>query len=405
VSISPVIKNNIVSYNIAATDGGGIFSYKASPVIIDNYFCGNTAGSIGGAIHCYQSFLFINGNTIVENTVSGPGGGISCYNSSAEIANNIIQMNISTDSSGGGIYCSATTATIYNNIVINNTADRHGGGLSIINSSAIITNNIIGNNSSEDGGGVYLWKQSPLIINNTITDNSASEHGGGVCCRGSYPVIINSILWNNDAFSGPEIYLGDSNYPSNIFITYSNVQGNQSSVFIEPGSGIYWGFSILNADPLFVDQATSDYHLTFNSPCKDTGDNTALTDLFDFESDPRIAYGTVDMGADEFHPHLYYTGNPTPGGNIDLKLIGIPEDTVRLWIGSGVLDPPLHHSIYGNWYLETPILLGLILGTIPSPDGVSKMSVDIPFDFVPCDIPLQAGIGFQLSNLCVLEVE
>ncbi|MFH2000786.1 MAG: hypothetical protein ABIK28_13980, partial [Planctomycetota bacterium] len=103
------------------------------------------------------------------------------------------------------------------------------------------------------------------------------------------------------------------------------------------------------------------------------------------------------MGADEFYPHLYYTGDATSGENVVLKFIGIPDDTVRLWIGSGVLDPFLHHPLYGNWYLEAPILLGMIMGMVPSPDGVYVLPVAIPPDYVPWDIPLQAGIGVQFS--------
>jgi hypothetical protein len=59
--------------------------------------------------------------------------------------------------------------------------------------------------------------------------------------------------------------------------------------------------------------------LTFPSPCKDTGDSTAVTERYDFEGDPRIAYG-----------------------NVDIKFVGLPGTApVGLCIGTGVLDPPI----------------------------------------------------------------
>lgn len=68
----------------------------------------------------------------------------------------------------------------------------------------------------------------------------------------------------------------------------------------------------------------------------------------DFEGDPRISYGAVDMGTDEYHPHLYYTGHATPGGNVAIKFVGIPNEAVRLFISAGVTPTPLPTS-YGAW--------------------------------------------------------
>ncbi|MFH1999991.1 MAG: hypothetical protein ABIK28_09930 [Planctomycetota bacterium] len=65
------------------------------------------------------------------------------------------------------------------------------------------------------------------------------------------------------------------------------------------------------------------------------------------------------MGADEFYPHLYCTGDFMPGGSIEGKFVGLPDTwPVGLFVGSGIMDPPM-----------------------------------------------QAGIGLDLSNLCVLEVK
>jgi hypothetical protein len=108
---------------------------------------------------------------------------------------------------------------------------------------------------------------------------------------------------------------------------------------------------------------------------------------------------------DAFETHLYYTGNAYPGGSIELRLIGPPAASpVGLWVGSGVLEPPLP-SMWGNWFLEFPVFGPVLLPPIPA-HGVQILQVAIPATPPgPYDLPLQAFIGNELSNLCILAVE
>jgi hypothetical protein len=64
----------------------------------------------------------------------------------------------------------------------------------------------------------------------------------------------------------------------------------------------------------YVGPLWADFHLTFSSPCKDAGDNNAVSiPTFDYEGDPRIANGAVDMGWDEIYTHTYVEDVQTGG--------------------------------------------------------------------------------------------
>ena len=162
----------------------------------------------------------------------------------------------------------------------------------------------------------------------------------------------------------------------------------------------------IDENPMFVDADEDDFHLLYSSPCRNTGDNSAITTLGDFEGDPRICQGTVDMGADEFYTHLYVSGDLTPGKAIKGKFVGLPGTSpVGLFFGTGILEPPVP-TMWGEFYLQSPLLL-LPLPTIPS-NGVLEIPATVPASPpAPYDVPMQALIGLNpdsLTNLCVLEV-
>ena len=90
------------------------------------------------------------------------------------------------------------------------------------------------------------------------------------------------------AYGAGSVAVDDKGYLGIVEHTYSNVEGG------------FPGIGNIDADPLFVDQANEDYHLSLGSPCINGGSNYA-PDLpaVDLEGNPRIQHGAVDMGAYE----------------------------------------------------------------------------------------------------------
>lgn len=384
---SPTIRGNIVSVNEAYDEGGGIYCSDSHPAITSNTIQGNSAGQEGGGIYCRNdSSPTITSNTITGNTALYEGGGIFCRSSSPTVSNNTISNNTAYHSSGGGIYC------------------RSG-------SNPTITNNMIsGNSAAGDGGGICCFSQGSLTItNNTIRGNTAVAAGGGIHCYYDINLTItNTVLWDNSAPAGKEIWIGEIWNPSVVTISYSDVEGGQSSVYVDPYCTLNWGDGMIDADPNWMDPSSDDFHLTWDSPCKNSGDNTTPgLPSVDFEGDPRIHDSTVDMGADEFHLHLYEVGDVIPGSSIDLKVVGPPSSPARLLLGSGIQDPP-QSTWYGDLYLELPLLGNWGLGSIPG-NGILIHPATVPPGVSSGDIfPFQAYVFIDkgtLSNLMALTVE
>jgi len=322
-------------------------------------------------------------------------------------------LDNTANSNGGGIYSYLSFFPIIttNNIITGNAAGSKGGGIYSENSDTIITNNTLARNTaSSNGGGIYCYRSVTIITNNTTTGNIAGSNGGGIYCEWSFyqqdPFITNTILWQNSAPTGPECWISQAT----VNISYSDVCGGQSSIFVDPSGTLIWGPGNIDADPLFVDPANNDFHLTWDSACRNTGDNSAATEPQDFEGDPRIADGTVDMGADEFHLHLYCVDDVVPGGSITVRVVGTPGSApIVLGYGSGVLDPPLP-SQYGDIYLAAPVLWQSNLGTIQS-NGMLEASGTASVFWQPGEQhPFQVLAGplgnpaSELTNLMLLTV-
>jgi hypothetical protein len=244
-------------------EGGGMYNDGSSPMLANCTFSANSANDSGGAMfNAYSS-----SPTLTSCTFEGNSAG-----------------------SGGGLYNANVSWPVLANCSFLENSAEYGGGMFNDNiSSPLLANVTFAGNEADYGGGMFNYEgSSPVLTNCTFEGNAATWGGGAVFNAGdSSPVLTNCILWGD---TSPEIY----NEDSTPVITYSDVQGG------------YSGEGNINADPLFVDAASGDYHLSLGSPCIDVGDNEApaLPD-HDFEGDKRILDGDgnvwrrVDMGVDE----------------------------------------------------------------------------------------------------------
>lgn len=343
----------------------------ASETVID----GEQAGSV---------VTFANGE--------GPGALLQGFT----IRNGSGSYTVQSGKLGGGIIAANGAAPRLDaNVIRDNSADS-GAGLFCASSSPQITNTIFVNNNAVGlGGGIYFGAGSQAVaVNNTVLKNSAGERGGGIySAPTSAPRVSNSIVRQNEAPNGPEI-----RNKGLLSVTYSNVAGG------------WTGTGNIDADPLFADETGWDFHLTWASPCRDSGDDTVvgLPDR-DNEGDPRIEGDRVDMGADEVHPHLYRIGATLPGGTVDICVVGAPGQPALQALGAKILDPPFE-TPHGFLYIW-PIVNYRPLGNIPL-SGILVAPTTVPSTWVPGDeYPYQALIGAWgdpstiLSNLMIVVVE
>ena len=289
--------SRIDGFAIRNGNGGGIRCTYSSPTITNNTIAGNS----GGGIYCGSSALIAN-NTISGNSVSGSGGGILCGYSSATIANNISSDN--SAGSGGGIFCGSSSPTIANNTITANSADYCGG--------------------------IYCYSSSPTIANNTIAGNSGGSTGGGIYCDSSSPAISNNIV----AFNSGGIYRDDR------FQGSPTLQRN--CVFNPDGynySGLNPGATDIHVDPLFVNRAAGDYHLSGASPCINAGDDSVVqAGGVDMDGEARIMGAHVDIGSDELDPNPISVTLPAGWNLISLPAHPLNDDPAVVFTGLPIND-------------------------------------------------------------------
>ncbi len=431
VDSSPVITNCIIIHNTASREGGGIYcsGYEGycSPLIRQCSITGNTAARKGGGVYCYYD----SWSVIEECDISGNHSGISCGGIGAErnmgplVKNCLIIGNsmegIRTDNASfpeitdclisenlkEGIYCYGSSNVMIDkcDVILNSggTAlanchspgitnsrimENSGTGINCDNSSPILINCTIAENwTIGNGGGITCYfYSSPAALNVTITNNTAGDFGGGIYCEyGSDPILTNILLWGNTATEGAEIALMSENYPSELTIDFSDVQGGEASAYTAPGCSLHWGIGMLDADPFFISGASGDYYLYQDcdgappySPCRDAGCNYSVAICFDAptgyycmselttRTDDESDEGTVDIG---YH-YIPTDVTPTPTSTMTPTPTETPETTPES---------------------PTPLLTPTVQPTITiTPTHICTI-INVPFDFSTIQSALDAA--------------
>ncbi|HTL55422.1 MAG TPA: PKD domain-containing protein [Candidatus Limnocylindrales bacterium] len=238
----------------------------------------NSASAGGGACSSALDHCVLTGNSANYNG----GGAYSCTLNGCMLTGNWAY-------GGGG----ASSCTLNNCSLTGNSSENGGGANSCTLNSCLLT----GNSSDNSGGGA----QSSTLNNCTLTGNSATgTYGGG---GAYYSTLNNCIVYFNASTSGP-------NFDYSSFLNYC-------CTWPQPTFGLG---NVTNA-PRFVDtNGWASLRLQSNSPCINSGNNAYVTNTTDLDGNPRIAGGTVDIGAYEFQ---------APASTISyawLQQYGLPTD-------------------------------------------------------------------------------
>jgi len=324
--------------------GGGIWCESSTSIVSNCTLSGNTASIYGGGA-CGGILLNC---TIISNTcpyAEGEGSAIyngmisncivignQAYQGAAAIYQSTAYGSVISSNSGVAVHsvligCLATAnfsgpiyCTNYNCIFAWNSRGMFYG---------IAYNCLVISNTSFFGGGAEYGS----LYNCAVIGNVAHNNGGGVYAAAAF----NCIIYGNSAPSGSNYYGSTLNYCDT--------------------TPLASGLGNITNDPAFVSLAGGDYHLQSNSPCINAGNNAAVTSTNDYDGNPRIVGGTVDIGAYEYQTPssiLSYAwaqqyGLPTDGSADFLDSDGTGLNNWQKWIAG--LNPTNAASVFE---LQTP---------------------------------------------------
>ena len=303
VFCSPLIADNIISWNTCTCCYGGGLGTAGSATVVRNVFEGNSANSGGGAISFMNTSAsdppgVISGNTIIDNqgwmgsaiflndvhqhlllqgnlvAANGPQpveGSVSTIDMGAahvEFVDNMLVGNyspiaawvfccgtdfimddniISGNAASCGICLSNTPGTVTNNTIIGNTG--RGVGL---DGGEFLANNIVAGNS---GPGIRVSGPA-CLLNETVVDNGPSLAVGGILQEDSVrsSFVRNCIVQGNGVADAKqmEITYWNSRCIPKVSVDHCNIEGGIDSIDVQPGATLSWGPGNIDADPRFV---------------------------------------------------------------------------------------------------------------------------------------------------------
>ncbi len=250
---------------------------------------------------------YIN-NCIVENCQGYyDAGGMYLGYPGCIVSNNIVR-NCATPITGAGIFLRLGTGfgkpTVTGNVVYGNLGG-NGPGISLIQGNgAIVSYNIVYNNIAGDTsyrkGGIYFNAVEVEAFNNTVVNNGI---GFTVLSSVDCDVRNNIIVGNNE---GGFEWLEDVGASENVTYDYNDVWDNgEDYLYADPGA------NDISSDPLFDEDLSDEYVLTYGSPCINAGDPDPKY------NDPDGSRN--DIGARPYDHAGFLRGDVNGDGRVNLK--------------------------------------------------------------------------------------
>jgi hypothetical protein len=304
------IMDNCIVTNNTGGQGGGTFGGTLTNCLV-------IANKGGAGLGSHSSTLYncrLLNNSSTDSAIRG-GGANNCNLNGCLLANNSLSL-VDRNAYGGGAYQSSLSHCILSNntayigggesmsiltncILVGNKAGLRGGGSGVLalgSASSVLYNCLLVGNSVSNtsattsaGGGASGSKlYNCTVVGNSATNSGGISRGGGIYNCQAY----NCIVYSNTAWgSGDNYYSTESDFI------------NSCTTPLPAGPG-----NITNA-PQFMNFAGGDFRLLGASPGVNAGDNVYVSNGVDYAGNPRIAGGTVDMGAYEFqstHAPAFY---------------------------------------------------------------------------------------------------
>ena len=262
-----------------------------------------------------------------------------------------------------GIYCDGASNVvielnrIYACDIGSEIASEHAGG----NASNIqLRDNLIWSNRLV---GVYIggydnkrgWAEFCRITHNTLYHNDTLQNGNGECCL-QFDTRSNTFTHNLVVANSQNLLIGNPFLKNtnnvvdwNLYFAPGGTNGSDwqwktttYSTFAAWKSGTGNDAHSLFADPKFISEIATNFHLAIDSPALNAGDTNfaAAPGETDIDSQSRVSGGRTDIGADELNilsPTLNIT--PQATNQIRLQLSGEPghsfvweqSDTLMNW--------------------------------------------------------------------------
>ena len=297
-----------------ASSGIGVWASERVVIVDNEVEMACNAGEQECITVAQTSNFVVRGNEVHHNGLENDGGeGIDVKDGSF---NGAVHDNHVHELTRLGIYVEAWDKHTHNIFIFNNESNDNYGAEGITLATEMggllqnvrVYNNLIHDNgcagiglsfNNEDPGVPRHPMQTIEILNNTVVGNgsddcSGARWGGGI--EVGYDDIRDVVIRNN---------LTSDNLVHQIWVdpTFSRAELEADHNLIEGFRGELDGELAgagenLSGDPLFVDAANADYHLSAGSPAIDAG-SAALAPQRDFAGQPRPLGAAVDVGAYE----------------------------------------------------------------------------------------------------------